>query len=62
MPIAKPEWLKIKFRDNEKKKEVEEIVKRFSLNTVCKEANCPNINECFSSLCIRYHFTEMHVL
>lgn len=48
MYTAKPEWLRIKFRDNQKKKEVEEILKRLSLNTVCQEANCPNIIECFS--------------
>ncbi len=48
MYVAKPEWLRIKFRDNQKKKEVEEILKRLSLNTVCQEACCPNIIECFS--------------
>lgn len=48
MYIVKPEWLRIKHRDSEKKKEVEQILKKFSLNTVCQEANCPNINECFS--------------
>lgn len=44
----KPEWLKIKFRKNKDKKQVEEMLKRLSLNTVCKEAKCPNIIECFS--------------
>ncbi len=48
MYTPKPEWLKIKFRDNEKKIEMEKILKRLSLNTVCREANCPNIMECFS--------------
>lgn len=47
MYTAKPEWLKIKYRDSEKKKVVEDILKHFSLNTVCKEANCPNIIECY---------------
>lgn len=48
MYTAKPEWLKIKFRDNEKRIEMEKILKRLSLITVCREAGCPNIIECFS--------------
>lgn len=44
----KPEWLKIKVQDNADKRQVEEILKRLGLNTVCEEANCPNRMECFS--------------
>lgn len=44
----KPEWLRIKVRANREQGEVEEILKRLSLNTVCDEANCPNRMECFS--------------
>lgn len=45
----KPEWLKIKIRGNRNKEQVNEILEKFSLNTVCKEANCPNRMECFCS-------------
>jgi len=45
----KPEWLKIKVQDNADKRQVEEILKRLGLNTVCEEANCPNRMECFSN-------------
>lgn len=43
----KPEWLhkKIFF---EQKKEVEQKLKSIGIHTVCQEAMCPNISECFS--------------
>ena len=40
--LRKPEWLKIKLHGEKNRTDVEEILKRLSLNTVCKEANCPN--------------------
>ena len=45
----KPEWLRIKVRANREQSEVEEILQRLSLNTVCEEANCPNRMECFGN-------------
>ena len=42
----KPEWLKVKF-NQEEVKEVAELMKDLKLNTVCKEANCPNLSECY---------------
>ena len=45
----KPKWLKVNLlRDNSNIKDVAKLVKRESLNTVCEEAMCPNINECWS--------------
>lgn len=44
----KPEWLKIKIRSGEEKTAVEELLEQLSLHTVCEEANCPNLMECFS--------------
>lgn len=44
----KPGWLKIKVQDNSDKRQVEEMLGRLGLNTVCEEANCPNRMECFS--------------
>lgn len=44
----KPDWLKVKLRAATScSKEVQEILERYRLNTVCKEANCPNRMECF---------------
>jgi len=44
--IAKPDWLKVRY--NEKSvAEVNLLMDKLSLNTVCKEANCPNLGECY---------------
>lgn len=41
-----PEWFKVKY--NQKAvEEVSELMTKLKLNTVCKEANCPNLGECF---------------
>lgn len=45
----KPEWLRVKIRGGEISGTVEEILKKYSLNTVCREANCPNRMECFNN-------------
>jgi len=48
MNEAKPEWLKIKYHKNENTGDVEKYLRKLSLHTVCEEANCPNIGECFN--------------
>jgi lipoic acid synthetase len=47
MVQRKPEWLKIKITDPKKRSRVENILKELGLHTVCEEANCPNLMECF---------------
>lgn len=47
MTIMKPEWLKIKGSAAKERKEMTELLAGLSLNTVCHEAACPNIGECF---------------
>ena len=44
----KPEWLKIKTIGGKNRTQVEKVLGNLSLHTVCKEAACPNIMECFS--------------
>lgn len=46
---AKPEWLKIKLGNVKGFQNIENILKELNLKTVCKEANCPNRAECYSS-------------
>jgi lipoic acid synthetase len=46
--INKPQWLKIKLEYNEKFHDVKRTLKEKKLYTVCEEAKCPNINECWS--------------
>lgn len=45
---SKPEWLRVKAPQWERVGSVKEILRDLSLNTVCEEASCPNIGECFS--------------
>jgi lipoic acid synthetase len=45
----KPEWLKIQLNTSEKFRDVKKLVKDERLNTVCEEARCPNIHECWGT-------------
>ncbi len=45
----KPDWLKIKFVSNQSRNDVENLLADLHLHTVCEEANCPNLMECFCS-------------
>lgn len=44
----KPEWLRVKKSDIGKLKHVNRMIDTMGLNTVCKEANCPNRLECYA--------------
>jgi lipoyl synthase len=46
--VAKPEWLRVKAPQWERVGNVKEVLRDLHLNTVCEEASCPNIGECFS--------------
>jgi len=46
---AKPHWLKIKPQFGEAYREVKSLIAEHNLHTVCQEATCPNIGECFSA-------------
>ena len=46
--IKKPDWLKIKLRGGQELNSVYKTLDALSLNTVCQEAKCPNLMECFS--------------
>ncbi|NJO39365.1 MAG: lipoyl synthase [Cyanobacteria bacterium CRU_2_1] len=45
---VKPEWLRVKAPQWERVGRVKEILRDLALNTVCEEASCPNIGECFN--------------
>lgn len=45
----KPPWLRVRASHGERYKEVKKTVHSHQLSTVCEEAMCPNINECWSS-------------
>ncbi|HVF86567.1 MAG TPA: lipoyl synthase [Pyrinomonadaceae bacterium] len=44
----KPEWLKIKIGDPTNQNHVLKLIEGLNLHTVCQEARCPNIFECWS--------------
>ncbi|MGB9642994.1 MAG: lipoyl synthase [Candidatus Ratteibacteria bacterium] len=43
-----PEWVKKKIVVDENYEETKSVIKKYSLHTVCTDARCPNIYECFS--------------
>ncbi|MBT2583513.1 lipoyl synthase [Planococcus sp. ISL-109] len=44
----KPDWLKVKLNTNETYNDMKKLMREKNLNTVCEEAKCPNIHECWS--------------
>ncbi|MFT6287494.1 MAG: lipoic acid synthetase [Alcanivorax sp.] len=48
-PPPKPAWLRIKARGGETYEKVKGIVHEHRLSTVCEEAKCPNMSECWSA-------------
>ncbi|MCA0983989.1 lipoyl synthase [Halobacillus yeomjeoni] len=46
--IRKPDWLKIKINTNKSYTGLKKLMRDKKLNTVCEEARCPNIHECWS--------------
>lgn len=44
----RPEWLKVRIRSGETFDQVSRMISDLSLHTVCQEARCPNIFECWS--------------
>ncbi len=46
--LRKPEWLKIKLNTNENYTGLKKMMRNKSLHTVCEEAKCPNIHECWA--------------
>lgn len=45
--MKKPDWLKVRVRNTKDVSRVKEMLTSLSLHTVCEEASCPNIMECF---------------
>ncbi len=45
----RPDWLKVRLRTDESFRRLRSMVSELSLNTVCTEARCPNIYECWNA-------------
>ena len=48
-PLKKPEWLKIRPPAGENYTQIKQLLRERNLHTVCEEARCPNVAECWSS-------------
>ena len=46
--LERPEWLKVRLNTTGEYEEVRAMMRRLSLVTVCEEARCPNIHECWA--------------
>ena len=46
--LRKPEWIRMKAPSSTRFKEIKQALRNSNLHTVCEEASCPNIGECFS--------------
>ncbi|MDQ0215163.1 lipoic acid synthetase [Oikeobacillus pervagus] len=47
--LRKPDWLKIKLNTNKNYTGLKKMMREKSLHTVCEEAKCPNIHECWGA-------------
>src|ERR1044071_6571731 len=45
--LPKPEWIRVRVSQSESFREVKRVLREANLHTVCEEASCPNIGECF---------------
>ena len=48
-PLRKPPWIRVKLPSGETYSRVRSIIRKYRLHTVCDEALCPNISECWGS-------------
>jgi len=46
-PLAKPDWIRVRLGQGQRFQEIKTILREHRLHTVCEEATCPNIGECF---------------
>jgi lipoic acid synthetase len=45
--LKKPAWIKVRLGDSQRFNAVKQVLRSHGLHTVCEEASCPNIGECF---------------
>ena len=44
----KPEWIRIRMSNSPEVDRIKSVLRKNNLSTVCEEASCPNLSECFS--------------
>ena len=48
VPLKKPDWIRVKAAGSPRFFEIKQTLREHNLHTVCEEASCPNIGECFA--------------
>jgi lipoic acid synthetase len=46
--VRKPEWIRTRISTNPRVQEIKQMMRELNLSSVCEEASCPNLGECFS--------------
>ncbi len=46
-PLKKPDWIRVRLGNSARFQEIKDVLRAQKLHTVCEEASCPNIGECF---------------
>jgi lipoic acid synthetase len=46
-PLRKPDWIRIKLSTSDEITRIKQLMRERNLHSVCEEAACPNLNECF---------------
>jgi lipoic acid synthetase len=48
-PKRRPDWIKVRAPQGENYDQIQQLMRKSSLHTVCQEAGCPNMGECWGS-------------
>jgi len=46
--LKKPAWIRTRISNDPKVQEIKQLMRELKLSSVCEEASCPNLGECFS--------------
>ena len=47
-PLRKPSWIRVRAGDSEQTTRIKRLLRENGLHSVCEEAACPNLGECFN--------------
>ncbi|MDR1488130.1 MAG: lipoyl synthase [Holosporales bacterium] len=48
-PLQKPDWIKVRSGETDDFSKTMQIIKKYGVGTICEEALCPNIGECWKN-------------
>ncbi|TDA67070.1 MAG: lipoyl synthase [Chloroflexi bacterium] len=48
-PLRRPSWIKVRAPSGETYEQLQQLMRKKSLHTVCEEAGCPNMGECWGA-------------